>query len=133
MLDSLARDALLKAALLLVFDHVRQIVLPAHTLDLDTGQILAAANAHQHNIVLLQIMPDTGNVRDELLAGRQPHQHTLSVGRVWLFRLLDQRLEDDTLGERFPVQRLARRTDLEVWPRTVHLVERRHCTALQER
>ena len=121
------------AAQLLLLDHVRQIVLAADALNLHAGQILTAAHAHQHDVMFLQIVPNAGYVRYQLLAGRQPHQHTLAVGGVGLLRLLDQRLQHDALRERFPVQWLAGRSHLKVGPRSVHLVEGGHGAALQKR
>lgn len=111
---------------------MRQIVLTADALDLDTGQILHPSDAHQHDVVLLQVVANARDVRHQFLAGAEPYQNALPVGRIGLLGFLDQCLEDDTLGEGFTVQRLPRRTLLDVRPGAVHLVQCGHRSALQE-
>lgn len=118
---------------LLLLAHVGQVVLAADALDLDSGQILHATNPHQHHVVLLQVVADSGDVRDQFLAGAEPHQDALPVGRVGLLGLFDQGLQDDALGKGFPVQGLPRWTALDVRSGAMHLVQGGHRASLQER
>src|SRR5882672_6562421 len=56
--------AVLRAALLTIF-HSRSIQRAAHNVITNTRQILHTAAAHQHDRVLLQVMPDSWNVRGD--------------------------------------------------------------------
>lgn len=114
--------------LLTLLDDVRQVVDPAHCLQLHAGHILQAAHPAQDDVVLLQVVPDAGDVGHHLLAGGEAHQDALSVGRVRFLGLLDEGLQDDALGEGLPVQGLAWRTFLYVRSGAVHLLERGHAS-----
>lgn len=113
-------------SLLALLDDMRQVVDTAHRLQLDAGHILQPTDATQDNIVLLQIVSNARYIGDHLLAGGQTHQHAFTIGRIWFLRLLDQRLEDHALSKGFPIQRLTRRTRLNVRSRAMHLVQRGH-------
>ncbi len=53
---------------------------------LHTGQILYTPSAHKHNRMLLQIVPLTRDVGDNLIAVRKPHLGYLAKRRVRLLR-----------------------------------------------
>lgn len=116
---------LLLRLLTLLYD-MGQVVDAADALELHAGQVLTPPHAHQHDVVLLQIVALPGHIGHHLLARRQAHQHALSVRGVGLLRLLDQRLQDHPLGERLPVEWLTWRPRLNVGPTAVHLVQRGH-------
>src|ERR1700749_1003615 len=52
----------------------------------DTGQVTHPAAAHQHDRVLLQVVPDTGDVRGDLDLAGQPDPGDLAQGRIRLLR-----------------------------------------------
>src|SRR5438309_9285226 len=52
----------------------------------DAGKVPHAPALHQHHGVLLQVVPDPGNVRRNLDAGRQPYASHLAQRRVGLAR-----------------------------------------------
>lgn len=111
---------------LTLLDDMGQVVDAAHTLELHAGQVLAPTHAHQHDVVLLQIVALPRHIGDHLLPGGQPHEYALTVRGVGLLRLLDQRLQDDALRKGLSVQRLAGWPDLQVGARAMHLVECGH-------
>src|SRR5262249_29121981 len=63
--------AVTAASLLAVVD-ARRVERPAHDLVAHTGEVLHAATTHQHDRVLLEVVPDPGDVGRDLDARRQP-------------------------------------------------------------
>jgi len=114
--------------LLALLNDVRQVVDSAHSLQLYAGHILQTAYAAQDDVVLLKVVPDAGDIGHHFLAGGEAHQDALAVGRVGLLGFLDQRLQDDALGEGLAVEWLAWRSRLYVRPTAVHLLQRGHST-----
>ena len=93
-----------------------QVIFSTDALQLDAGQVLDSPAAHQDNMMLLQIVSNSRNICDRLTAGAQPNADTLSICRVGLLRLPNQRLQDDALqewsaiGGALPLSRLFVRT-----------------------
>lgn len=112
----------------LLFHYMSKVVFTANALDFDTRNVLESAHPHQDDVVLLEVVPNPWHVRHHLLPSAQPHQYAFSVGGVGFFRLFDERLEDDPLCERLPVQRVFVGPVFNVGARPVHLEERRHLT-----
>src|SRR4029079_13496467 len=75
----------LRAALLAVA-HARGVEGGADHLVADARQVADTAAADQHDRVLLQVVPLTGDVRRDLEAVRQPDARNLSKRRVRLLR-----------------------------------------------
>src|SRR3982751_2304649 len=64
------------AAGLLAVTHALRVQRPANDLVADAGEILHPAATHEHDRVLLQVVPDTGDVRGDLdLAGEPDTRH----------------------------------------------------------
>lgn len=63
--------------------HTAQIQCASHQLVPHTGTILRPPTPDQHHAVLLDVVPLTGNVCGDGLAGRQAHTCRLAFARVW--------------------------------------------------
>src|SRR6516164_4512578 len=74
-----------------------------------TRQILHAASADQHNRVLLQVVTDSGDIRRDFNAIRQPYTRNLPQRRVRLLRGLRVDAGTDAALLRTSLQRRARR------------------------
>src|SRR5262249_21095999 len=77
--------AVTAASLLAVVD-ARRVERPAHDLVAHTGEVLHAATTHQHDRVLLEVVPDPGDVGRDLDARRQPDAGHLAQRGVRLLR-----------------------------------------------
>src|SRR5437867_1813364 len=62
----------------------------AHNVIADAGQILHSAAANQHERVLLQVVPDAGDVGRHLDPVGEPHARDLAQRRVRLLRRLGE-------------------------------------------
>src|SRR3954465_8462848 len=78
-------DAVERATLLAVGD-TGGVERPANDLVPDTREVLDAAAAHQHDRVLLEVVPLTGDVAGHLEPVREPHTGDLAKRRVRLLR-----------------------------------------------
>ena len=85
-----------------------EIILSADALQLDARKVLNTSPLDEHCVVLLKVVSNAGDVRCRLASGAQSDAHAFPVRRVWLLRLLDERLEDDALEER-PALRWSKR------------------------
>src|SRR2546425_7482197 len=71
----------------------------------DAGEILHAAAANQHQRVLLQVVPDAGNVGRHLDPVGEPHARDLAQRRVRLLRRLGEDTDADAALLRADLQR----------------------------
>lgn len=101
---------------------MRQIINATNALELNAGHILKATAPNEHDVVFLKIVTDSRNISDHLLAGWEPHENAFSISGVWLTRLLDEDLQDDSLRHRLSIERLSRWSNFEMRSRTVHLI-----------
>lgn len=101
---------------------MRQIINATNALELNAGHILKATAPNEDDVVLLEIVTDSGNISDHLFAGWEPHENAFSIGGVWLTRLLDKDLQDDSFRHRLSIERLARGPNLVVRTGSVHLI-----------
>ena len=60
-----------------------------------TGQILRSATPDFNTVMLLQIVPFAGNMRNHLQTIGQSNSTTFTIGRIGLSRLSDERLQHD--------------------------------------
>src|SRR4029453_8417703 len=74
------------ATCLLAVLHTLSVQRATNDLVPNTGQILHPPPADQHHRVLLQVVPNTGDVRGDLNPGRQPDTSDLPQRRVRLLR-----------------------------------------------
>src|SRR5690349_8065782 len=70
------------AAGLLTVLHALGVQRAAHDLVADTGQVLHAAPADEHDRVLLEVVADTGDVRRDLDAAGEANARDLTQRRV---------------------------------------------------
>ena len=59
---------------------MHKIIFASNTLELNTRKILCSSRTHQNNIVLLQCVPFTRDVRNHLLPIAEPHATALALG-----------------------------------------------------
>ncbi len=83
--------------------HPRRIEGASHDMVANPGQIFDTTAAHEHNRVLLKVMPFTRNVGGYFDAGRQTYPGDFAQRRVRLFRRHrpDLHTHASTLGGRF--------------------------------
>src|SRR5947209_20184978 len=84
-MSALSLRAVAAAGLLAVADAGR-VERAAHDLVPDARQILHAATADEDDGVLLEVVPDTGDVGRDLDAAREAHARHLAQRRVRLLR-----------------------------------------------
>src|SRR5215469_3041251 len=93
----------------------------------NTRKIFHAATADQHDRVLLQVVPDTGNIGRDFNAIGQPHTRHLAQCRIWLLRGLRVHAGADAALLRTSLQCRARRLVSRPLPAFSHqLIKRRH-------
>src|SRR3982751_997672 len=73
------------AAGLLAAAHALRVERAADDLVTNAGEVLPPAAAHEHDRVLLQVVPDAGDVGGDLDAAGQPDAGHLAQRRVGLF------------------------------------------------
>src|SRR5215475_393437 len=98
--------AVLRAALLAV-SHADRIERAAHDVIANSRQVLHAPAAHQHDRVLLQVVPDARDVRGNLDPVGQTHARYLAQGRVRLLRRLSLHLHAHASALRAGLKRRA--------------------------
>src|SRR5688572_15478627 len=84
------------AATLAAVTHARRVERATHDVVLDGRQVAHLAAAHEHHRVLLQVVPDAGNVGGDLHPVDQPDARDLAKGRVRLLRGARHDLQADT-------------------------------------
>lgn len=91
------------------------VVGAANDPQLEAGHITDALLVNENDAMLLQIVSLAGNEGRRLLPVRQANEDALSVRRIGLLRLTNERLKDDAPHLLLAVQRM---TPLELRPRT---------------
>src|SRR5688572_22854364 len=96
---------------LLAVLHAGGVERPADDLVADTRQVADAATAHQHDRVLLQVVPLARDVGGDLDAARQAHAGDLAEGGVRLLRggRVDAGADTAALGRTLQGRRLGLR------------------------
>lgn len=112
---------------------MRQIVNSANALNLHSGNVLKTTASNKHDIVLLKVVTDSGNIRNKFFAGWQSYKNAFSISRVRLTRLLDQNFQNHSLCKRFSIKRLARWTIFKVRTGSMHLSQRCHFASRNRR
>src|SRR5262245_1307504 len=99
--------AIFRAALFAV-SHANRVERAAHNVITHAWQILDTSSANQNDRVLLEVVPDTRDVRSYFNLIGQPDARNLAQSRVRLFRRLGLDLHTNSASLRAGLERRAR-------------------------